>query len=92
MSEQNNYSFCDLTSDVNVIERSFVADSTTDKYLKGLVQFMIWLFDNHPEILNSEMYSDLITEDEKDKAEREQPRPVKKHRKYKKKIGGKGRG
>ena len=65
MSEQNNFSFCDLTADADVIERSFVAESTTDKYLKGLVQFMLWLFDNHPEILKPEVFYAMQAEDER---------------------------
>ena len=84
-SEQNNFSFCDLTADADVIERSFDAESTTDKYLKGIVQFMLWLFDNHPEILKPEVFYVMQAEDEKDKSEREQPRPRKKPRRYKKK-------
>ena len=84
-SEQNNFSFCDLTADADVIERPFVAESTTDKYFKGLVQFMLWLFDNHPEIVKSEVFYAMQAEDEKDKAEREQPRSRKKQQRYKKK-------
>ena len=45
----------DLTLDSSIIEKSFVAISTTATYIRGLITFMIWLYDNHKQYLKDDV-------------------------------------
>ena len=56
----------DLRSDVEIVEKSFVADGTTGTYIGVLVRILVFLFDNHPLSIESSVLEELKDENEKD--------------------------
>ena len=75
-------SIFDLTDDINIIEKSFVAENTTVNYIRGLTTFIICLFDHNWLYLEEDVVTKMILKDEFDKAAREAP-PRKNHTKRK---------
>ena len=76
--------FFDLTHDAGTIEKSFVADNTTEKYIKGLINFQIWLYFHHREVLEEDVITKMEIEESLDKVEN--VRPKKKSRYVRKKM------
>ena len=56
----------DLRSDVEVVEKSFVAEGTTGTYIGVLVRILIFLFDNFPLSIEPSILEELKDENEKD--------------------------
>jgi hypothetical protein len=60
----NQQETINLTGSTQLIEDSHIASGTREKYIKTLISFMIFLFEEHPEkLVNLEK---LKEEDEKD--------------------------
>ena len=71
----------DLRSNAEVIERSFVADNTTDIYMGVLVQILVFLYDFYPKTIQPEVYEVLKDENEKDVIANSLPPPTRRPRK-----------
>jgi len=62
-----------LTATSEVIEKSFVSEKTTSIYNGILVQFIVWLFDNHKHHIEPSIMDDLMDCHERDKLEELDP-------------------
>ena len=74
-----NTSFFDLRDGIDKVEKSFVAENTTDVYMGKLITFMIWLYDKRSEYLEDGIYDLLRVEDDKDKVEAAKPKKKSKY-------------
>ena len=55
----------DLQSDVEIVEKSFVADGTTGTYIGVLVCILVFLFDNYPLSIEPYVLEELTDKSEK---------------------------
>ena len=84
VTQVNKHDLIDLTTDAEVVEKSFVSDKTLNIYIGQLVRFTLWIFDNKPEHIVPSVLETFIDANARDIEDHEN-RPTKRARRSRKK-------
>ena len=79
VTQVNKHDLIDLTTDAEVVEKSFVSDKTLNIYIGQLVRFTLWIFDNKPEHIVPSVLETFINANARDIEDHEN-RPTKRAR------------
>ena len=65
-----------LVASAHAVERNVVGNSTRTNYINRLVEFILWLYDNHKDILSDECHNSLTSAKASEKKLQKKPHDV----------------